>query len=235
MSDASRELAERIGYTFRDSSLLSLALTHGSASSAWGGSNQRLQYLGDAALGLAVSEALYHRLPNGSEGELTKLKGRYVCNSQLAAVARSLRVGPCLRMGKSEEESRGRERERCLADAMEAVIGAVYLDGGMDSVRPIVERFVVAREPVSAHGSKSALQEWLQSRGRDTPSYAVVGETGPPHDRTFRVEAHCGAHTGRGDAHTKKTAEERAAADVLAQLVRSEAGAGHARSSGSGG
>ena len=218
-----RQLSERLGYRFRDPSLLDLALTHGSASSAGGVANQGLEYLGDAALGLAVSEALYRRLPGASPGDLTNLKARYVCNPQLAAVARSLGLGPCLRMGKAEDRQGGREKDRCLADAMEAVIGALYLDGGMAAVGPIVDRFVVAEEPTVGNSAKTELQEWLQSRGRKTPRYVVVHETGPSHYRNYLVEARCGSRVGRGHGYRKKKAEERAAADVLAQLVRSEA------------
>lgn len=222
MPDDLRNLSERLGHRFRDFSLLELALTHASASSSGAVSNQRLEHLGDAALGLSVCDALYRRHPDGSEGDLTKLKAKYVNNPHLAAVARSLRVGSCLRMSEAEDQLGGREKERCLADAMEAVIGAVYLDGGMAAVAPLVNRFVVVEDPFNGGSSKAALQEWLQSRGRERPDYAVVSEVGPSHARTYRVEARCGSHTGLGEANRKKAAEEKAAADVLEQLVASE-------------
>lgn len=222
MSDDSRELSERLGYRFKDLSLLELALTHGSAGDAGVPSNQRLEFLGDSALALSVCDVLYNRLPDGSQGDLTRLKSRYVRNSHLAAVARSLGVGSCLRMSRAESERGGREKERCLADAMEALIGAVYLDGGMEAVHRIVRRFVVVEHALSDGSSKAALQEWLQSRGLETPNYEVVLETGPSHERTYRVEARCGAYVGLGEASRKKAAEELAAADVLAQLVDAE-------------
>ena len=222
MPDDLRELSERLGYQFGDLSLLELALTHGSASGAGAESNQRLECLGDAALGLSVCDALYSRLPDGSQGDLTRLKSRYVSNSHLAAVARSLGIGSCLRMSKAESESGGRDKERCLADAMEAVVGAVYLDGGMVAVHPIVRRFVLIENPSCDGSSKAALQEWLQSRGRDTPDYVVVLESGPSHERNYRVEARCGRQVGVGEARRKQSAEEEAAADVLAQLVESD-------------
>ena len=223
MPDDPRELSERLGHRFKDLSLLELALTHGSATGEGATSNQRLEYLGDSALALSVCDALYSRLPDGSEGDLTKLKSRYVSNSHLAEVARSLGIGPCLRMSEAESVSGGREKERCLADAMEALVGAVYLDGGMAAVHRIVRRFVVVEHPLSDESSKTALQEWLQSRGRETPRYEVVLETGPSHERRYRVRARCGRHVGLGEASRKKAAEELAAADVFAKLVDAEA------------
>ena len=199
-------------------------LTHGSASSAGGVANQGLEYLGDArARDWRFPKPFTAACRAHPREDLTNLKARYVCNPQLAAVARSLGLGPCLRMGKAEDRQGGREKDRCLADAMEAVIGALYLDGGMAAVGPIVDRFVVAEEPTVGNSAKTELQEWLQSRGRKTPRYVVVHETGPSHYRNYLVEARCGSRVGRGQGYRKKKAEERAAADVLAQLVRSEA------------
>lgn len=219
MLDGAGKFSQRLGYRFRDPSLLGCGLTHASARGEQGVSNERLEYVGDAALGLAVCEALYQRLPESSEGDLTSLKSRYVCNTHLASVARSLDLGSFLRMGRSEDRVRGRERERCLADALEAVIGAVYLDGGMEPVRRIVRRFVMAGE-AAPRSAKAVLQEWLQSRGRNTPDYVVVQEVGPSHNRSYRIEARCESHTGHGEGHSKKAAQNAAAADVLAQLVR---------------
>ncbi len=233
MPNDPRELSERLGYRFQDVSLLVLALTHGSATGGGQGSNQRLEYLGDAALGLSVCHALYSRLPDVSQGDLTKLKSRYVSNSHLAAVARSLGVGSCLLMSEAESDRGGREKERCLADAMEALVGAVYLDGGMAAVHRIVRRFVVIDQPLSAESSKAALQEWLQSRGRETPHYEVVLEAGPSHNRTYRVEARCRTHVGLGEASRKQAAEELAAADVLTQLADAEIAAARRAGRGS--
>lgn len=221
MLDGAGKFSQRLGYRFRDPSLLACGLTHASARGEEGVSNERLEYVGDAALGLAVSEALYRRLPESSEGDLTSLKSRYVCNTHLASVARSLDLGSFLRMGRSEDRVRGRERERCLADAMEAVIGAVYLDGGMEPVRRMVRRFVMAGE-AAPRNTKAVLQEWLQSRGRNTPEYVVVQEIGPSHHRSYGIEARCDSHTGHGNGHSKKAAQNEAAADALAQLIRAE-------------
>ncbi len=231
-----REFSERLGYAFRAPGLLQAALTHGSARGDGGGHGtlgitacQRLEFLGDAGLGLAVGELLFRRLPQASEGELTRLRDRYVNNAHLAAVARSLGMGPCLRLGRSD---RGlRDSDRILADALEAVLGAVYLDGGLPVLAETVARHVVPPGPASAaladgQSGKTELQEWLQSRGLDVPEYTVVSEDGPSHSRTYRIEARCGPVSAVGVASRKKTAEQRAAAAVLRKLAAADGARG---------
>ena len=220
-------LEQRLGYRFRDPGLLARALTHGSASPG-ASSNQRLEFLGDAVLSLVVCEHLYRHDPQGTEGRMTEAKARYVNNLHLADVARSLAIGPCLRLGKGVDQNSGADRNGILSDALEAVIGAAYLDGGLEAAASLVERHVVRGyvaaddDPLGGRSSKTVLQEWLQARGRGTPEYRVLSESGPSHDRTYRIETNCGSWTGFGEGSTKKAAEERAAADALRQLVESD-------------
>ncbi len=229
MRDDLPELEDRLGYRFHDPRLLDLALTHGSASPG-STSNQRLEFLGDAVLGLVVCEALYHRNLQASVGELTEAKSRYVNNSHLARVARSLDVGPCLRLGKGASQNAEGDQKRLLSDALEAIVGAVYLDGGLEDAASFVQRHIAKACPgeeddlLPGRSSKTVLQEWLQARGQATPAYAVLSETGPSHERTYKVEARCGTTSGFGEGGTKKAAEERAAADALGQFLESECG-----------
>ena len=226
MSADLQALSVRLGHRFAEPALLEAGLTHGSASGSSAVSNQRLEFLGDAALGLAVGEALYRGLPQATEGDLTRTKARYVNNVRLAEAARVLGLGPCLRLSKDEHRRGGRENERILADAFEAVVGALYLDGGMDAVREAVSRYVMHPAPAGVPdanvSSKHALQEWLQARGRATPEYSVVSSSGPAHRRSFRVEARCGPLVTVGVAGRKRLAEERAAAEALSRLAGPE-------------
>ena len=215
------ELCERLGYAFRDSELLKTALTHRSATNGDGQSNQRLEFLGDAVLGLAVAEAVYKRFPLGSEGELTSLKSRFVNNQHLADVARVLDLGSFLRLGKGEVRGGGRRKPRILADALEAVLGAAFLDGGLDAACRVADRCILRDQPAAQSKSKSRLQEWLQAGGRELPEYSVVSEEGPPHRRVFGVEVRSGSQRARGRAFSKKQAEEQAAALLLGRLLAS--------------
>ncbi len=217
-------LCNRLGYQFRDPALLQVALTHSSAIDKNAVSNERLEFLGDAVLGLAVGGALFRRLPLASEGDLTKLKARFVNNEHLCKAALCLDLGSFLRLGKGEEQGGGREKPRVLADALEAVFGAVYLDGGMEAASGVAERCILLEQPSIDKRSKTALQEWLQARGRELPEYVVVAEEGPSHRRTYEVEVRCGEHAARGRASRKKHAEQHAAALVLERLVSSEGG-----------
>ena len=226
MADDHSGIEDRLGYRFRDPTLLADALTHGSVGASVG-SNQRLGFLGDAVLELAVSDGLYGRDRQASAGEMTEARIGLVNNAHLADVARSLGVGTCLRLGKGVSQSGGADRTGILANALEAIIGAVYLDGGLEEAAALVDRHVaggfaaVGDDLLHGRSSKSVLQEWLQARGCPTPEYRLVSETGPSHERTYRVEANCGPRTGSGEGSTKKLAEERAAAAALRQLVES--------------
>ncbi len=209
---------DRLGYGFRDPGLFRLALTHPSAAAGGGPDNQRLEFLGDAVLELCVSDALYARNPGLREGELTQLRASLVREESLAACARRFGLGARLTLDHGEAATGGREKPSVLADAMEAVLGAVYLDGGFDAAKALSDRMFGAYAAEQAEQNwKSALQEREQAEGRPTPSYAVVSEEGPPHARVFTVEARTergDTATGRGP--TKKQAEQDAARVILA-------------------
>ncbi len=229
MQDDLREFSDRLGYGFNDLSLLDRALTHGSCVEEGAQSNERLEFLGDAVLSLAVSGALYRRFPTSSEGYLTKLKAHFVREPELALAARALALGSCLRLGKGEERNGGRAKDRVLADAFEAVLGAVYLDGGIEAAHRVVERTILgdeqrlweAERDLHRENSKSELQEWLQARGRPLPQYVVLREEGTPQRRTYLIEARCGGSSAVGEGRTKKAAEKNAASLLLDRL-RSE-------------
>jgi ribonuclease-3 len=211
-----------------DPAILSLALTHPSAGRDVGGgspaSNQRLEYLGDAVLQLVLSSELYHRLPGGGEGALTKARAQLVNRHSLAAQARRLGLGEYLVLSHGEELSGGRQRASALADAFEAVLGAVFLDGGFEAARELVLRiFNEAVERVSQMSSsdnpKGDLQEILQIQSNQSPRYVVESVSGPDHDRNYECAVHhLGVELGRGQGKSKKEAESRAAAVALAKL-----------------
>jgi len=222
-------LERRLGRRFLDRALLELALTHSSwvheNASAGLRDYERLEFLGDAILGLFVAERLYRDDPAASEGELTRRKQGVVSMPALATVARRLELGPCLLLGRGEEASGGRERDSLLADALEAVLGAIYLDGGIRAARAFVKRCLFSAEGASRRsaapdrGAKTELQELWQARSRLTPRYRIVATTGPPHARQFTVEVVAGDRvlaTGRG--RNRKGAEQDAAASALLQL-----------------
>jgi ribonuclease III len=221
-------LQTALDYRFRDVRLLEEALTHKSYVNeqrpAAGSDNERLEFLGDAVLSLVVSEQLAVLLPRSPEGALSKHKARLVSESMLADVARRLKVGSCLRVGRGEELSRGREKDSLLADAVEAVIAAVHLDGGLESSRRVVAGLL--REELAQVASqrhrpgendyKTQVQEWCQRRFESLPSYAVVRESGPDHDKLFEVELSVnGTVVGRGTGRSKKEAEQSAARQAL--------------------
>ena len=221
-------LQSALDYRFRDLRLLEDALTHKSYVNeqrpAGGSDNERLEFLGDAVLSLVVSEQLAVLLPHSPEGALSKHKARLVSESMLADVARRLKLGACLRLGRGEELSRGREKDSLLADAVEAVIAAVHLDGGLESSRRVVagllqeELAQVAsqRHRPGENDYKTQVQEWCQRRFDSLPSYAVVRESGPDHDKLFEVEVSVnGAVVGRGTGRSKKEAEQSAAKQAL--------------------
>jgi ribonuclease-3 len=213
-----------LGHAFRDAELLRTALTHRSAANESGATHyERLEFLGDAVLGLAAAEWLFETLPDEPEGRLARFKSYVVSTRALAEWARELELGAVLVLGAGEERSGGRDKQSLLADALEAVLGAVYLDGGLPAVREVVRPWLavsVGRGPqLARQEAKTVLQEALQSRGEPLPEYRLVDELGPPHERTFRVECWMGERLlGVGEGGTKKAAERAAAEQALETL-----------------
>jgi ribonuclease-3 len=223
-------LEERLGHGFRDREILDQALTHRSATHETGGrcpSNEGLEFLGDAVLGLVVAEMLIASPAAGSEGRMSRIRAALVNSGSLADLGRRLGVGPLLRLGKGEESEGGRDRESILADACEAIIGALYLDGGLEAAARWI-RNELAEEmaglvggPEGARDPKTSLQELLQAEGAPAPNYLVVEESGPPHRRLYRVRVtHDGRVLGEGEGPSKKAAEQEAARRGLAFLDR---------------
>jgi len=212
-------LMKSIGYQFRNPALLQRALTHPSMGME---DNQRLEFLGDAVLQFIMSDILYASHPKDREGQLTHLRALLVCEAALSQVARSLHVGEALRMDRGEEQTGGRDKPSVLCDAMEAILAAVYLDGGLDAARSIVQRCWPRPEDVHRpmQDSKGALQEHLQKDGGDAPTYTIISQDGPPHDRTFEAAvARYGVELARGTGKTKKQAEQAAALAALEMLT----------------
>jgi ribonuclease III len=230
------ELETRLGHSFTNRKLLEQALTHRSLTrDGTSGAtntiedNERLEFLGDAVVGLAAAESLYRRYPDLTEGDLTRLRGALVSRKHLGQVARQLELGRYLRLGRSEENSDGRGKPVLLANAIEAVLGALFLDAGPEAVRGVVDRWVidpsaaVLREQLLAGGGigdyKSGLQELLQARRLGQPEYCTTAESGPDHSKQFFVEARCGARVlGAGTGRNRKLAEQDAARHALATL-----------------
>jgi ribonuclease III len=234
---------ECLGYKFSTRELLERALTHSSAvpelrlagaeepvSALLPRDNERLEFLGDAVLELLASEYLLATFPEWSEGQLSKSRARIVNAGSLEAAARRLRLGEHLRVGRGEEKTGGRDKQTLLADAFEAVVAAVYLDGGLGAVREVLRKVLFEQaleergERISESDRKSALQELLQGRGQATAEYRVVGESGPDHQKVFQIEVWIdGECMATGEGSTKKEAEQRAARSALEQLERAEA------------
>jgi ribonuclease-3 len=217
------KLESRLGYVFRDRTLVRRALTHPSyVLKDREPDNQRLEFLGDAVLQLSVSQALYRRYPEMKEGKLTRRRAALVCEANLAGIARRLGLGGQLLLSNGEELLHGRENPSILGDAMEAVIAAVYLDGGFPAAVSLVERLMGDFEPISTDDkdAKSILQEMLQARGEAAPVYEIIDQQGPPHARVFTARAlrGSGEEIGRGTGDRKQRAEEAAAAAALAAL-----------------
>ena len=214
-----KDLETAIGYRFGNISLLQNALTHSSyANERWHNgllSNERLEFLGDSVLGMLVAEYLYRTFPDRPEGELTRMRADMVCEKTLATVANSIGLGEHLLLGHGEEQSRGRTRNSILADAMESVIAACFLDGGMEAAEGIVKRFILTEVPVKKLHNvdyKTALQELVQQKKNQVLSYSLIGESGPDHDKQFTVEVSLnGKSVGQGIGTSKKRAEQMAA------------------------
>jgi ribonuclease-3 len=204
-------LMAQIGYTFTDTGLLNMALTHPSYG---GPDNQRLEFLGDAVLEFLISERLYHYCPQEREGSLTYKRARLVCEASLSSIAGQIGLGEYLLIGKVEEMTQGRRKRSILADAMEALIAAVYLDGGIDSARALAARLWPSLEAPRTvpENSKGDLQVFLQARGEPAPRYHTDSAEGPPHDRLFHVSVYAGdTALASGSGKSKKEAEQRAA------------------------
>lgn len=226
------ELQLRFGYSFRDESLLRLALTHPSVAYEAGSPaahNQRLEFLGDSVLGLALSRRLYEKFPQADEGRLTKSRARLVNAASLAAHARGLDLGAHLVLSRGEENTGGRERSSALVDAFEAVLGAIYLDGGFEAARDFILRefdadLVGLALPDGVENPKGELQELLQAKSSEAPVYQLISAEGPDHDRQFVCSVlHGGAELARGSGKSKKTAESDAALAALKELQKTAA------------
>jgi len=213
-----------IGHIFKEPHLLTEALTHGSVSyesQRRGADNQRLEFLGDAVLQVALSHALFERLPRADEGHLTKARAHLVSTKALAKLARQIELGPHLLMGKGEEANGGRDRDSSLADALEAVVGALYLDAGLETAMRFILR-VMHNDLVEISGGafesnpKGDLQEKLQAIHTESPSYQIVAQDGPDHAKFFESAAMWrGVELGRGSGRSKKEAEVQAAQAAL--------------------
>ena len=221
-----KDLEAAIGYRFRNITLLQNALSHSSyANERYHNglmSNERLEFLGDSILGMVVAEYLYRNFPERPEGELTRMRADMVCETALAAVADKLDLGRHLLLGHGEEQGGGRGRASILADAVESVIAACYLDGGMEAARQFIDRFVLSNVPsgrLHNRDYKTALQELVQQKKNQVLSYELAGESGPDHDKQFAVEVFLnGAVVGRGTGTSKKRAEQAAACAAIEKL-----------------
>lgn len=215
-------LAERIGHRFARPELLVRALTHGSVSSPGRADNQRLEFLGDRVLGLVMAEALLSADRAATEGQIAPRFNALVRRETCAEIARSVDIGAALKLGRSEMTSGGRRKEALLADAMEAVIAAVYLDAGFEVAREVVLRLWgdrVNRVAEDARDAKTALQEWVQARGEAPPVYVEAGRSGPDHAPVFTIEVRLASGlTEQATAGSKRLAEQAAAAAMLARL-----------------
>lgn len=236
-------LEEQLGYRFVHPALLERALTHSSAvpelrahAAAAGNAdaqiedNERFEFLGDAVLDLLASEYLLERFPDWSEGQLSRSRARIVNAQALELASRRAGIGDCLRLGKGEEKTGGREKHAILADALEAVVAAVYLDGGLLAAREVLRHVLFERaledsgEKPWESDRKSALQEFLQRRGQPPAEYRLAGESGPDHEKLFVVEVWSrGEYLASGEGTTKKEAEQKAARDALDRLEHLEA------------
>ena len=221
-----KDLETALGYRFSNITLLQNALTHSSyANERWHNSllsNERLEFLGDSVLGMLVAEYLYRSFPNRPEGELTRMRADMVCEQTLAAAANRIGLGQHLLLGHGEEQGGGRTRSSILADAMESVIAASFLDGGMEAALQIVRTFIFVEVPVTKlHNAdyKTQLQEMVQQKKNQILSYELVGQSGPDHDKKFDVEVSLnGSVVGFGSGSSKKRAEQEAARAAIEKL-----------------
>ncbi len=217
-------LEAKLGYTFQDRSLLENALTHSSYANENRdslGSNERLEFLGDSILGMVTADHLYKKHPGVPEGELTRTRAALVCEESLVEVADRLDLGAYLKLGRGEATGGGRTRPSIRADAVEAVLAAVYLDGGLVEARKIIQRFILDKETEKSANRdyKTALQELVQRRSGQVLSYRLTGQSGPDHAKAFTVAVDLNGQTvGEGSGHSKKEAEQMAAKAALEKL-----------------
>ena len=218
-------LEKRLGHRFKHPDLLQLALTHRSYANEQGVPEhyERLEFLGDAVLGLVTGQWLYERHPELPEGELSKMKAQLVSRTSLAQHAERLALGPALRIGVGEERSGGRTKASLLADSMEAIFGAIYLDAGLDAARDAIlamlEETGEERTLLLGSDCKTQLQEMTQALGWDLPDYRLAAAVGPDHSKVFTIECWVGgAIAGRGEGPSKKVAEQKAAAEALTRV-----------------
>ena len=225
-----KDLETAIGYRFRNITLLQNALAHSSyANERWHDSlksNERLEFLGDSILGMVVAEHLYRGFPDRPEGELTRMRADMVCENALAAIAGQIGLGEHLLLGHGEEQTGGRTRNSILADAVESVIAACFLDGGMEAARGFIDRFVLTDVPVRKLRNadyKTALQELVQQKKNQVLTYKLTGESGPDHDKHFEVAVLLNGNTvGTGCGSSKKRAEQDAAKAAMEHLFPNE-------------
>lgn len=222
MSTELQPLMRALGYTFRNIALLENALTHSSYANEGenrGDSNERLEFLGDSVLGFITAQELFHK-ENSPEGELTKLRAAVVCEKALYSYSQQLEVGKYLRLGKGEKLSGGAERPSILADAFEAIVAAMYLDGGLEPAKALVLRFIIpeANNQRRRHFKdyKTTLQEIIQQNPGERLEYVLTGESGPDHNKQFTVQVYLNSNViGTGKARSKKEAEQQAAREAL--------------------
>ena len=218
-----KELEKKIGYQYKNISYLENALTHSSyANEAKHGtkSNERLEFLGDSVLSMVVSDYIYKNCPNLPEGELSKLRASLVCEKSLCRFSKALGVGRCLKLSRGEHNLKGNERPSILADAFEAIIASIYLDGGMEQARKFVLSFIEPEiknpRPKAFKDYKTTLQEIIQKNPEEHLTYVLTGEQGPDHDKHFFVEVHLNSNViGKGGGRSKKEAEQQAAREAL--------------------
>ena len=223
------EIQTNIGYQFENESLLRQALMHSSYANEKHmkkhSDNERLEFLGDAVLEVVSSEFLFLNYPDYPEGDLTKLRASLVCEPTLAYCTKELHLGDYLYLGKGEDQTGGRGRKSILSDALEAVIGAIYLDGGFANAKEFILKYILTdiEHKQLFYDSKTILQEVVQGNYEDLLNYRLIGEEGPDHDKRFLVEARIGERViGQGVGHTKKAAEQEAAYQALLELKKKD-------------
>lgn len=222
---ALERLQKRLGYRFQDAQLLQRALTHRSVGAD---NNERLEFLGDAILGFRIAEILFHQHENADEGSMSRMRAHLVKRDTLAKVGRELMLGEWLRLGPGELRTGGHSRSSTLADAVEAIIAAVYLDGGLEPANDLIDRLLASRISVASperqgKDAKTRLQEWLQARRYALPDYEVLSISGEAHDQSFTVACHLPdlQLSCEGEGSSRRKAEQEAASNMLAQLGES--------------
>jgi len=220
-------LEKKIGYTFLKKELITQAMTHSSFSNEQKVNRQkdyeRLEFLGDAVLELVSSQFLFEEMPDKTEGDLTKMRSSLVCEPSLAYCAKELNLGEYIRLGKGEEATGGRMRDSITSDVMEAIIGAIYLDGGFDKAKEFIYKFILSdlENKKLFYDSKTILQEIVQGKNNGTLHYEVIAETGPDHDKLFLVEARIDDRKiSEGSGRTKKAAEQQAAYQAILKIKK---------------